>query len=408
MARRPLPDHPRGVTRTVKSNKIYWYYTPSRAGMPGKRRRLPEHGTLDWFDEIDRIKHEQSGELAPLRNMRTVIDAYKQTATWRRLSDSTVVSYNSALKPVLTTWRYRHPAEIAASDVVALMERAADTPSMANMTLTMVKMLMDYSVQKGLRTDNPARGIRPLQEEKDGARPITEAAWAALRAPECPVAVHRLGILGRFTGQRISDLITMRPCDRDEDGISHKIKKLRNKLHWSFLTPEQAAEIDGWGFSGASIYIHKPNDGTHTTDSLRQAWNAYAATDAGAALRGFTPHDLRATKVCDERISGKTHQHIAAMVGMSIQKVMNYSQHIDQRLAARGGKKPASEARETPPGPLGRILDLDELSAYLRVPAADVATLARQNRIGAMFGDAVRFRDEDVRALWECARLHMP
>lgn len=72
----------------------------------------------------------------------------------------------------------------------------------------------------------------------------------------------------------------------------------------------------------------------------------YFKASAGKALRGFTPHDLRATKVCDERIRGKHHGQIAAMVGMSIEMVTKYSRHIDQRLAAGGtaGKQPFAKS----------------------------------------------------------------
>lgn len=404
MRRSDLPDIPPGVTRTVKpGGKTYWYYDPARAKLPGKRRRLPELGTLDWFDELDSIKREQSGEPKPVLDMRALIADYQKAPAWLQLSEGTVGSYSSALKPVLRDWRYRRPADITAPDVVALLERLADYPSAANMTLTLVKQLMSYAVLKGLRADNPARDVRPLEEVKDSAKPLSESAWAALRAPECPVAVHRLGVLGRYTGQRISDLIRMRPADRDGDWLGCTIKKLKGKAHSCLLTPEQASQIDGWG--GASgVYIRKPNGSAYTEDSLRAAWNAYARTEAGKALVGFTPHDLRATKVCDERISGKTHQQIAAMVGMSIGKVMHYSKHIDQRLVARGAEKPESAPRAADVGPLGRIRNLAETAEYLRAPADYIAGLSGQLGLGARFGDAVSFTDDDIRALWEISR----
>jgi integrase len=401
----PLPKVPPGVTRTIKARKTYWYYDPARANLPGKRRRLPELGTLDWFDDLDRIRREQSGESPDVRNVRELVEDIRQTAGWRQLAESTAGSYSAALKPILMHWRHRRPDEITVADVVALMERLAERPAAANMTLTLIRKLMTYAIQKGMRTDNPARDVAKLKEGTDSAKPLTPEAWAALMTPACPVAVHRLAILGRYTGQRISDLIRMRPIDRDEEGISHKIKKLKDRPHWALLTAAQAREIDGWGAVGDGAYITKTNGAPYTDDGLRLVWKAFASTQTGAALRGFTPHDLRATKVCDERIAGKTHQQIAAMVGMSIGKVMYYSKHIDQRLAARGAE-PHVKAKSK--AIAGEVYLLDEVAMHFRVPAEDIAALARQQRIGAQFGGSLRFDDDDLQALWLAAKQNAP
>lgn len=331
-------EFPRGVTRTVKpGGKTYWYYDPKRAKLPGKRRSLPRYGSPDWHEAIAAIKREQAGETKAKYDIKALVADYKAEPGWSSNAASTRATYESAIVPITHYWGEREPSEITVANVITLMGNLSKTPSMANMTLVMVKKLMKYAVQKGLRSDNPAREVDNLDEAEDGAKPLEPPQWAALRAEECPVALRRFAALGRYTGQRISDLLTMRPCDRDEDGISHRIKKLRNKPHWSLLTAEQAKEVDGWDAPPITPYVIRPDGKAYIPDRLRDAWNAYARTDAGKALAGFTPHDLRATKVCDERIAGKTHQQIAAMVGMSIQKVMHYSKHIDQRLVARGG-----------------------------------------------------------------------
>lgn len=397
-----LPERlPPGVFPVRKPHKTYWYYTPNR-GKPneGPRRRLPEQGTPEWDDAIEAIRREQAGTPA-LYDIRSLVRDYRETARWMAHQRSTRETYEAALKPILQDWRYRRPAEISIADVTALVERLAPTPSMANMTLVMASNLIQFAIRKGLRKDNPVREVEKLAEAEDGAKPLQPPQWAALRAEECPVALRRFAALGRYTGQRISDLLTMRPCDRDEDGISHKIKKLRNKPHWSLLTAEQAAEVDGWNAPPITPYVIRPDGKAYIPDRLRDAWNAYARTEAGKALVGFTPHDLRATKVCDERIAGKTHQQISAMVGMSIPKVMHYSRHIDQRLVARGAGRTEASA---PTGPLGLIYDLAEAAAYLRVPTEEVAALARHHGVGAVFGAVMRFNEDDVRALWKCAR----
>lgn len=334
--------YPKGVFRTRKPNgTTYWYYQRDK-GKPtrGPLVRLPDFGSPAFNDELQKAKAgkrpPRRRAIAPRYNMAALIADYKSDPQWSAKRPATIATYESAIVPILDYWGEQEPGEITVAHVIDLINKFAGKPSMGNMVLVMVKKLMKFAVQRGHRMDNPAREVDALQEDTDGAKPLTPAAWAALNAPECPEAVHRLAVLGRATGQRISDLIRMRPADRDEDGISHTITKLRDKPHWSLLKPAEIAEIDGWGVGPATPYVLRPDGRRYDTDGMRDAWNAYIKTDAGAALAGFTPHDLRATKVCDERIAGKTHQQIAAMVGMSVGMVMKYSKHIDQRLAARG------------------------------------------------------------------------
>lgn len=334
MARRKS-DHPAGVFSIRKPNgAVYWYYQRDK-GKPtrGPLIRLPDAGTPEFYDALRGIA---SAGGKPKYDIKQLVTDYKAEPQWLQKRPATVATYESALTPILDFWGDREPNEITVAQVIDLINKLAGTPSMGNMVLVMIKKLMKFAVQRGYRSDNPAREVDPLPEDTDGAKPLTPAAWAALNGPECPDAVHRLAVLGRATGQRISDLIRMRPADREDDGITCTITKLRDKPHWCLLTDAEAKAIDGWGVGPATPYVMRPTGRRYNTDRMRDAWNAYAATDAGAALKGFSPHDLRATKVCDERIAGKTHQQIAAMVGMSIGMVARYSRHIDQRLAARG------------------------------------------------------------------------
>jgi len=337
-------DYPQGVFRTRKPNGTeYWYYQKDK-GKPtrGPLVRLPDFGSPDFYEALrDIMRSEQAPApdiQAPVYDIRALASDYKATPQWSRNRPSTISTYETAMAPIVKYWGDLAPGDITVAQVIDLIDKFGSRPSMGNMVLVMVKKLMKFAVQRGHRSDNPAREVDALFEDTDGAKPLTAAAWKALNSTACPVAVRRLAVLGRATGQRISDLIRMRPADRDDDGISCTITKLRDKPHWCILTVDEAAAIDGWGVGPATPYVMRPDGRRHTTDSMRVEWNDFIKTPAGAVLAGFTPHDLRATKVCDERIAGKTHQQIAAMVGMSVGMVMKYSRHIDQRRAARGAK----------------------------------------------------------------------
>jgi len=327
---------PKGITRVVnkRTGREYWYHQ-ERRGKPdaGPRTALPEFGTPAFYREVARLT---GAVQTPQNTIDKLIEAYKAQPEWATRRPNTIATYETALGHISDAWGGQDPAGLTAAHVLALRAVFGDRPSMGNMVLVMVRALMKLAVQTGLRLDNPAREINKLEEMPDEAKPLTAEAWAAITSDAAPAALRRFAVLGRATGQRISDLVMMRPADRDADGVMLQITKLRDKPHWCPLRPDEIAVIDGWKQFPAATYVTRENGRRHSDDTLRFAWNAFAATEAGKALRGFTPHDLRATKVCDERIRGKHHGQIAAMVGMSIEMVTKYSRYIDQRLAAGG------------------------------------------------------------------------
>ncbi|CAM5770660.1 tyrosine-type recombinase/integrase [Bosea minatitlanensis] len=327
----PLPS---GVFRTVKPNKTYWYFQ-KRRGQPdaGPIVKLPEFGTPEFWSEIARLTGEQR---APSNTFKNLIKDYRTRLEKKGLSAGTLKTYDSALNPIREMWGELDPAETTVAGIMEMQDSFSDRPSMGNMVLIQLRALMKLAVQKGWRKDNPAREIDKFEEDPDGAQPLSAEAWAALTSDAAPDDLKRFAILGRATGQRISDIIRMTPAGREQEGLNCRIKKLGDKQHWCILSQAEAETIDGWKQFKGAAYVMQDSGRRHNTNSMRDVWNDFAATEAGSALKGFTPHDLRATKVCDERISGKSHQRIAAIVGMSVEMVMKYSRHIDQKAAARG------------------------------------------------------------------------
>jgi integrase len=349
----PLPD---GVFRIVKpSGKVYLYHQKDRGkATRGPLTRLPEPGTPEWYQAIAELTGQSRFKAG---TVSSVIDAIKASARWKALKPNTVALYSSAISAIEAAWGNLPAAGIRANHVATLLDRYADRPAMGNQILVQVKEVLKIAVQQGLRTDNPAREIDALNEQTDGAKPLTAAAWAALQSSEAPEALRRFGVLGRATGQRIGDVLAMRPMDRDGTGIACTITKLGGKPHWCVLTSAEAKTIDGWKQFPASAFVTRPDGRRFDPASFRHVWRDYLNTPAGEALKGFTPHDLRATKVCDERMAGYTHQEISARVGMSVGMVMRYSQHIDQRLIASTSTKPEPKLKtrvNRPENPKGK------------------------------------------------------
>lgn len=323
---------PKGVFRIRKPSGLEYWYHQSNRGKPeaGPITRLPDYGRPEFWRAIAGLTEQE----VSIGSMREVVDAYRLGPRFTGLAPNSRRTYEFALSEILAAWGKLHSGDITPAGVAALIDALSDRPGIANLTLSVVRVLMKESIRKGYRTDNPAREIEGISADVDGAKPLTAEAWQSLM--QAPEDVKRLAILGRATGQRISDLVSMSPRMRDQDGITTGIKKIKESSHWCPLTRDQIATMDGWNVFKNAAYAMRTDGKRHTTNSARIAWNDWLSTDDGEPCRGFTPHDLRATKVCDERIAGKSHQQISAMIGMSMGMVMRYSKHIDKRLVARG------------------------------------------------------------------------
>lgn len=336
---------PKGVTRVISpKGDVYWYHQ-ERRGKPdaGPRTRLPEFGTLEFWAAIAKIAG--TPQQASSDTIKSLIETYKAQPEWLKHRANTVAAYERALSHIEAAWGDQDPAGLTVEHIMALRTAFGDRPAMGNLVLSQVRALMKLAVQTGKRKDNPAREVDGIDEEPDEAKPLTTEAWQVLTSDEAPEFIRRYAVLARATGQRISDVLPLRPSNRDDDGFMLTITKLRDKEHWCPLRREEIKTIDGWPVFKGALYVARANGRAFSPHAFREEWKAFAATEAGSALRGFTPHDLRATKVCDERIRGKSHQQIAAMVGMSIEMVTKYSRHIDQRLAARGTAAERSNAK---------------------------------------------------------------
>jgi integrase len=322
----PLPEW---CFRVRARGKDYYYHQVRRGHADaGPRTRLPDVADPHFFAAVAAL---QGARPAGKGSLRSVWEAWI-AGPRKPKTAGTLATYRSAWAILDTAWGDLPPRVLTKPKIAELHDRLAGRASMANMVLIVLRQVLGEAARMGLVETNAADGLRPhIIESIDGAKPVTEAAWAALMHADCPRPVYRLAVLMRATGQRISDAHRMTPDMREGDGIRHAIKKRARKItsFWSYVAPGYLAEIDDWKGFPRAPYV--ACEGRVTENRLREAWNAYAATERGAALRGFTPHDLRATNFCDHVLAGTELEDIARMRGVTVAIVRRYTQHLDVR-----------------------------------------------------------------------------
>jgi integrase len=284
--------------------------------------------------------HGAHGATSAPGSIKAVIEDYKRSPRWAKLRPRSKEIYSAALQRITDAWGNLRPDQVTPAGVATMRDSLGDRPATANLTLSVVQEFFRFAAERGLCRSNPAREVRRVEEDLDaGAKPISEAVYRHVlnHAPE-PIA--RYFRLARETGQRISDVLKMRPADRDGAGINVEITKRRkNRQHWIPLTQAGMAEIDGWGVPIMVPYITGRGGKRQNPKAFRMAYNDWKSRAGNEIMGDVTPHDLRATAICDYRIAGYSHQEISARRGMSIQMVMHYSRHVDERLIASQGNE---------------------------------------------------------------------
>jgi len=325
----PLPENTFCVRKP--NGREYWYHQSGRGtAAKGELTRLPAgpHDAEFW-----QIAARLNGAAVAPGTFDALIAAYKASTKWGRHRDRTREAYGKALQEGSSAWGSLPVAGLPPLRIREFMdEQFTHRQSMGNLTLKVLKALLAWGVERGIGKVNPAREVSPFELDEENVRPWGEDAirYALKHAPE---PLRRAVVLGQATGQRVSDLVRMRPADRDGAGIKLTISKLRDKEHWCPLSQDDIRVIDGWESPAMTPYIfdRRAFDSARLQRMLRD-WLARPETQL--PKEGVRLHGLRATAVCDARMAGYTHQEIATRIGMSIGMVERYSRHIDQRLAA--------------------------------------------------------------------------
>lgn len=327
---------PENVFRIKKpSGRVYFYYQ-ARRGQPNKGPliRLPDelHDPLFW-QRIEEIKSGQSGPAAG--TFDALITHYKAQARYKKLTASSREVYDPCLDRISAAWGKLPVRDLLPKHIYALLNAQSDRPSMANMVVTVLRVLLREGIKADYCTNNVARDIEYLEEAGIGSEPWPEQCFAFV-LQHAPQLLMRAAVLGRATGQRAVDLVKIRPADRDGMGFNMLVQKLHNERHWVPLQSEALSAIDLWSAEKMVPYLHLGGSQI-TEDRLQKEWRVFRQLHPGLIPADATLHDLRAAAVCDRRIGGVPHQQISDQLCMSVDMVIRYSKHIDRAKNAKAG-----------------------------------------------------------------------
>lgn len=351
---------PENVFQIKKPGRVYYYHQRHRKnpkGARGKLTRIPHEPQEPEFWVMAAELNGRSPDRAIPADLagamkgsfRALIDLYQESPKWKSHAKGTQRTYSTYLKMIGEAWGDQLVDDLDVESAIEMRNQIADTaPASANMLITVLKALLKWGINDGKCKKNPVRDIEPVDTEVEHAFPWPEAIWQKA-VKEAPADVARLAFLGRVTGQRISDLIRMRPIDLKADLLHVKVKKLRHQLHLLPISAADLAVIDSWGVADLVPFITRKSGKRHAEWSLREELAAWIKDSGIAEPEGeeIRPHGLRAMAICDARLKGLDHEDISALFRMSTHLVKTYTHHIDKEAEARNARAKLDRAVQT-------------------------------------------------------------
>jgi hypothetical protein len=152
---------PRNVQRVTARGRDYYYYQEGRGtSVAGPRIRIKSqpHEPEFWAE----IK-ELGGSVPPPPERGTfsaLVTEYKRSPEYADLKPKTKKEYERYLGIIIDTWGGLKVAGVRSKHVLALRDRFAETPAMANYLLVVLSAIVNWSMPRDYANINPCQGIR--------------------------------------------------------------------------------------------------------------------------------------------------------------------------------------------------------------------------------------------------------
>ena len=310
------------VQRIRRKGRDYWYHRIVRERLPDDetervKRVLEINGSLDGWREGPR-----SGSLGEL------ICCYKESAEFRQLAPSTRKSYLYFLGVLENSVARKRVAAIDTPWLYKVRDGMAKTPRSANILMAVLSILLNFSIARGWRTDNPARHVKKLRGGKS-YEPWPDAAVERFReeANERLVWAMELAI---YTGQRRGDVLAMQWRHIEGGRISVAQQKSGQRL----LIPihdDLAAVLEDIPRLGTNI-VHRADGRGYTGSGFA---SIFQREQKRLGLGGLQFHGLRHTAAARLAEAGATDREIMSILGhRTAEMVTRYTRGAAQERLA--------------------------------------------------------------------------
>jgi integrase len=260
--------------------------------------------------------------------------SYCRSAAYANLSISSKRIYRQIISPILERHGHRSVAGMKREHARQIVEGIGVTaPAMANLTISVLRLLLSFAVDAGWRADNPCRGLKRYRGGE--FRSWTDEEFMRYEQRWPLGTRERLAYdLLLYTMQRGSDAVNMKRSDIAGGKLRITQQKTGTKLLIK-IHPALARSIKASSAKG--IYILGDAAGRPIQRRTLTAIMRRAAKKAGLPS-DCVAHGLRKTGLRVMAENGATESQLAAVSGhKSMTELRRYTKSADQAGLARDG-----------------------------------------------------------------------
>jgi integrase len=324
---------------TTARGRVYAYYRRD-GSMVRIQADVGTEGFLAAYQAVHAAHAERGKPAAPgdrviPGSFKALWLAYNASAEWRSLAPLTKDSYRGLITPVLESNGDSAVSKLTREWLVRRADLLSATPRKANNFISVMRLLMNWAIERGWRNDNPASSIKPKKTANKAHRVWSVAEIETMTGPHAEVIKVPV-LLGLFTAQRLGDVLTMPWSAYDGEWLRLREASKQQKTGVELdipVHPTLRATLDGLPRTAAEICTRQ--DG--------QAWkidhfkHVFMATRRRLNLpEDLHFHGLRHSAASWLAESGATIDEIRAITGhKSTAMASHYTRGAAQKVLAR-------------------------------------------------------------------------
>ncbi|MCL2714931.1 MAG: tyrosine-type recombinase/integrase [Alphaproteobacteria bacterium] len=267
----------------------------------------------------------------------TLAVRYYASAGYLQLAPATKTRYRIEIERLRRDYGPRAIVGLVRKEIVEMLGQRAAKPWAANNWLRLLKRLMKFAVEIGMRRDDPTAGVARIKVKSKGFPTWEEEHIAKYR--EC----HPLGTKARLalelllnTGQRRGDVLRMGRQHIRSGTLSIEQRKTGMLVQIPVM-PELEAAIDAMAFEYPTFLT--TDSGKPLSGNGFGKWFRNRADEAGIP-KGYTAHGLRKANATRLAEAGCTEHELMAWGGWStLAEVQRYTKAANRKRLAESARE---------------------------------------------------------------------